>query len=163
MVDLKRTSGVVIGLVTDLEDPDGLGRIKVTFPWLAGEPESNWCRVATPLAGNDHGVYFAPEVDAEALVAFEQGDFNSPYIIGYLWSGDTELPQADLTQRLIQSVTGNSILLDDTDNAEGITITDKHGNSIVMNKDGIEIRGKTITLLSEGELKAEGDPIQLNP
>jgi uncharacterized protein involved in type VI secretion and phage assembly len=163
VVDLKRTAGVVIGLVTDLEDPDGLGRVKVKFPWLPAEPESNWCRVSTPLAGNGHGLYFAPEVDSEALVAFEHGDFNCPYIVGYLWSGETELPEAELSQRLIKSVKGNSILLDDTDDAEGITISDKHGNTIVMNKDGIEIKGKTITILSEGELKAEGDPIQLNP
>jgi len=163
VVDLKRTSGVVIALVTGLEDPEGLGRIKVKFPWLPAEPESTWCRVASPLAGNGHGMYFAPELDSEALVAFEHGDFNCPYIIGYLWSGETELPEAELSQRLIQSVTGNSILLDDKEGAEGITISDKHGNTIVMNEDGIEIKAKKITLLSEGELKAEGDPIQLNP
>ena len=32
-----------------------------------------------------------------------------------------------------------------------------------MNKDGIEISAKKITLTSESELKAVGDPINLNP
>lgn len=163
MVDLKRIGGVVVALVTDVEDPDGLGRVKVRFPWLADEPHSTWCRVATPLAGAEHGMYFAPELDSEALVVFEHGDFNAPYIVGFLWSGETPLPEAELQQRTLRSVSGNVIVLDDRSGDEGITITDKHGNSIVMNKDGIEIKGKSITITAEGELQAVGDPIHLNP
>jgi len=164
VVDLKRSGGVVIGLVDDLEDPDSLGRVKVKYPWLNGGPKSDWCRVATPLAGAEHGMYFAPEIGSEALLAFEHSDFNRPYIIGYLWSGETPLPDAELQQRILKSVSGNFILLDDRDGDEGITLTDKHGNSIVMNQDGIEIisTGK-ITITADGELEAVGDPIQLNP
>jgi len=161
--DVKRTAGVVVALVTDLEDPDNLGRIKVRFPWLADEPISTWCRVSTPLAGPEHGLYFAPEVDSEALVAFQQGDFSDPYIVGFLWNGDALPPEASVTQRTLKSVSGNTVVLDDTDGEEGITITDKHGNTIIMNQDGIEIKAKKITLTSETELKAVGDPINLNP
>lgn len=163
MVDLQRTAGVVVALVTDVEDPDGLGRVKVRFPWLADEPQSNWCRVASVLAGPEHGLYFAPEIDTEALVAFEHGDFSFPYIVGYLWNGDAVPPAAELQQRTIKSVSGNLIMLDDRDGEEGITLTDKHGNTIIMNKDGIEIKAKKITLTAETELKAVGDPINLNP
>ena len=87
MVDMKRLSGVVVGVVTDTEDPEGLGRVRVSFPWLGAAPQSSWCRVATPLAGDGHGVWFSPELDTEALVAFEHGDFNHPYVLGYLWNG----------------------------------------------------------------------------
>ncbi len=164
MVDLNRVSGVVIGLVSDLEDPDGLGRVKVTYPWLGGEPVSNWCRVAAPMAGSEHGFYFMPEVDSEALVAFEHGDFNRGYIVGYLWSGETPLPGEELEQRLVKSVSGNCITLDDRSGEEGISIVDKHGNSIIMNKDGIEIKSdKKITINATSELEAVGDPINLNP
>lgn len=163
MVDLKRINGVVVGLVVDVDDPESLGRVRVSFPWLGAEPHSNWCRVITPLAGEDHGLYFAPEIGSEAVIAFEQGDFNYPYIVGYVWNGSTPLPEAELQQRTIRSVTGNVIVLDDRDGEEGITITDKHGNSIVMNKDGIEIKGKKITITAETELKAVGNPINLNP
>lgn len=160
---MKRIGGVVVGLVVDVDDPESLGRVRVSFPWLGAEPQSNWCRVITPLAGADHGLYFAPEIDSEAVVAFEQGDFNFPYIVGYVWNGDTPLPEVEPQQRTIRSVTGNVIVLDDRDGEEGITITDKHGNSIVMNKDGIEIKGKKITITADTELKAVGDPINLNP
>lgn len=163
MVDAKRTGGVVVALVTDIEDPDGLGRVKVRFPWLADQPQSTWCRVATPLAGPEHGMYFAPEIDSEALIAFEHGDFSFPYIVGYLWNGDARPPETELQQRTIKSVSGNLIVLDDRDGEEGITIMDKHGNTIILNKDGIEIKAKKITVTSETELKAVGDPINLNP
>lgn len=164
MVDNKRVPGVVVGLVTNTEDPEALGRVQVTYPWLGGEPVSTWCRVVTPFAGNEHGLYLAPEVDSEAVIAFNQGNFDEPYIVGYVWNADTALPEAELTQRTLQSVSGNVIVLDDTDGEEGIRIEDKHGNSIVMNQDGIAITSAgTISIEASGELKAVGSPIQLNP
>ena len=163
MVDLKRTYGVVVALVVDTEDPENLGRVKVKYPWLPDSPESDWCRVSMPFAGNEHGSFFAPEIDSEALVAFEQGEFDRPYIVGYLWSGETTLPSENNAERMIKSVSGNTIILNDTEGEEGITLTDQHGNTIVMNKDGIEIKASKITLTAEGELQAVGNPIHLNP
>jgi uncharacterized protein involved in type VI secretion and phage assembly len=48
----SRVHGVVIGVVTNNKDDQGLGRVKVRFPWLSGAVESHWARVATPMAGN---------------------------------------------------------------------------------------------------------------
>ena len=41
-----RCTGVVPAIVSNLDDPDGLGRMKVTFPWLGDKSESHWARVA---------------------------------------------------------------------------------------------------------------------
>ena len=62
-----RIGGVVVGVVTNNQDPDGLGRVKVRFPWLSEEHESHWARMVTPMAGNDRGFYMLPEVDDEVL------------------------------------------------------------------------------------------------
>ena len=43
-------AGVVIGIVTDLRDPEDLGRIKVKFPWLSDDYGSDWARVTQPGA-----------------------------------------------------------------------------------------------------------------
>src|SRR5687768_7153196 len=83
----RRMYGVVIGIITNNKDPDKLGRVKVKFPWLSDTDESFWARTATPMAGNQRGMYFLPEVDDEVLVAFEHGDLRFPYIIGALWNG----------------------------------------------------------------------------
>jgi hypothetical protein len=68
--------GVVVGVVTNLEDPDNLGRIKVKFPWLndgQAEVESFWCRMASPGASAEYGIMWLPEVNDEVLVAFDSG------------------------------------------------------------------------------------------
>ena len=66
--------GVVSGVVTNNQDPDGLGRIKVKLPRISGEDESNWARVISFMTGKDMGAFYLPEVDDEVLVAFEFGD-----------------------------------------------------------------------------------------
>ena len=62
-----RFYGVVVGIVTNNQDPDGLHRVKVRFPWLSNDVESNWARVAAPMTGKDRGTYFLPEVDDEVV------------------------------------------------------------------------------------------------
>jgi uncharacterized protein involved in type VI secretion and phage assembly len=163
--------GVVIALVTSLDDPEGLGRIKLRFPWMRDEPETAWARVAAPMAGPQTGFFFQPEVDHEALVAFEHGDVNRPYVIGYLWNGADKPPADEPLKRVLKTGKGHTITLDDQDGSEGITIEDSHGNKIVMSQDGITIetdkalvlKGQTVDVEASGQLTGKGNPIHLNP
>ncbi|MFE4494828.1 VgrG-related protein, partial [Streptomyces niveus] len=41
-----RCAGLVSGTVTDTQDPEGSGRVKVRFPWLSDEYASDWARTA---------------------------------------------------------------------------------------------------------------------
>ncbi len=166
----ERMKGVVVGLVTDLNDPDGLGRIRVSFPWLSDDNTSNWARVATPLAGPELGLFFQPEVGDEALVAFEMDDVRRPYILGYLWNGDNAPPTDDPQLRLIQTVSGHKVTLDDGN--EEIVIEDASGkNKITLNSDGItlesqgdvKIKGVNVEIEAQATLTAKGNPIHLNP
>src|SRR5262249_43235482 len=68
-----RLKGVMVGVITNNQDPDGMGRVKVKFPCLSDDEESHWARIAAPMAGKERGIYFLPEVDDEVLVAFEHG------------------------------------------------------------------------------------------
>src|SRR2546430_12727923 len=81
----SRIQGVVVGVVTNNQDPDGMGRVKVKFPWLSDADESNWARVAAPMAGQERGIYFLPEVGDEVLVGVEDGDVRVSYLLGALW------------------------------------------------------------------------------
>ena len=166
----RRMKGVVIGLVQSLDDPEELGRIQVTYPWLADtDNTSNWARVAAPLAGPELGAFFQPEVGDEALLAFEMDDIRRPYILGYLWNGDNAPPSDDPQQRMIQTVAGHKLVFDDGE--ESITLEDSNGNKIVMNSDGITIesakdvtiRGQNITIEASAQLTGKGAPIHLNP
>ena len=61
----------------DANDPSNQGRVKLTFPWLSDDYVSDWARTVQPGAGKT-AVRWSWEVGDEVLVAFEQGDPNSP-------------------------------------------------------------------------------------
>ena len=166
----KKIQGVVIGVVTNNEDPDGMGRVKVKFPWLSEEDESNWARVASPMAGKERGIYFLPEVDDEVLVAFEHGDMRFPYIIGSLWNG-TESPPVTNDDgknnvRIIKSRSGHVISLNDEDGKEKIEILDKsEANSIVIDTSENTITvtaDKDITISApQGTITLDGENVEI--
>lgn len=148
----EKIFGVVVGVVTNNKDDDGLGRVKVTFPWLAEGEESHWARLASFMAGGQRGAFFLPEVDDEVLVAFEHGDINRPYVIGALWNGVDKPPQDNGDGknhiRLLKSRSGHEIILDDTDNAEKIAIKDKSGNNSVV----WDTANNTITIAADQDI-----------
>jgi phage protein D len=80
-------SSLVIGVVTQNDDPDGLGRVRVQYPSLGDATEGWWARVVSPSAGKDRGLLMMPIVGDEVVVAFEHGDVRRPYVLGSLWNG----------------------------------------------------------------------------
>lgn len=123
---MRTIPGVVVGIVKDLNDTSGHGRIKVEFPWLGGQ-RSAWAPIAVSLAGKRRGAFFMPEVDDEALVAFEQGDFDHPFIIGFLWNGVDKPPDdgIDTKVRRLRTVSGHIVEFDDRAGQERILIQSK--------------------------------------
>ncbi len=147
-----RFYGVTVGIVTNNQDPDGMGRVKVRFPWLSDQDESHWARVAAPMAGKERGLYFLPEVDDEVLVAFEHGMAEFPYVLGALWNGKDKPPESNSdgknNMRTLKSRSGHIIRLDDTDGAEKIEILDKSGkNSLVVNT-----KENSITIMADADI-----------
>ncbi len=147
----NRIWGVVIGLVTNNQDPEGMGRVRVTFPWQGDGDESYWARTATLMAGNDRGTFFLPEVDDEVLVAFDHGDINYPYVLGALWNGEDAPPETNSDGqnniRKIKSRSGHEIIFDDTQAQEKVEIHTNAGHRILLDdssgQEKIEIVDKT--------------------
>lgn len=155
--------GVVVGVVTRIDDPDGLGRVKVKLPRFSDDEESAWARVASFMAGANRGAVFIPEIDDEVLVAFEFGDISLPYVIGALHSQTDAAPYANADGanhiRVIKSRSGHIVRLDDTDGSEKIEIIDKTG----ANKIVFDAAANKISIESAGdlELKAESGTLKL--
>lgn len=145
--------GLLIGIVTNNQDPDNLGRVKVKIPVLSNEDESNWARVVTLMAGNGQGVFFLPEIDSEVLVGFENGDVNKPYVLGSLWNGVNPPPETNSdgknNLRLIKSRSGHLIRLNDEEGSESIIIADKTGKNLIE----IDTAGNKITINSEQDIE----------
>lgn len=160
---MKRWYGLVTAVVTNTDDPKNWGRVKVKFPWLTEEAESDWARLATPGAGPDAGLFVLPEVNDEVLVAFEHGDFSRPYIIGSLWNGKHSPPppahEAGKNERPLihtwYSRTGHAITLHD-DNKNKIEIKSSKGLSIVIDDNSNKI---TISGSAEVAIKSDANMI----
>ncbi|MDP8969923.1 MAG: VgrG-related protein, partial [Actinomycetota bacterium] len=86
--------GLVVGVVTNNDDPHRLGRVRVTFPTLSQHDESAWARLLAPGAGHQRGLQCLPEIGDEVLVGFELDDTHRPVVLGGLWNRDDPPPQA---------------------------------------------------------------------
>ena len=107
--------GAVVGKVTNADDPKKWGRVKLKYPWMADDVESDWIRVMGNGAGPNAGFLVIPEVDDEVLVIFEHGDINFPFVIGGVWNGKFDPPEEMATGgkqplvRVLRSRTGHVI------------------------------------------------------
>lgn len=138
-----RWYGVYPALVSDIKDPDGQGRVKVTLPWspdTGGGRYDTWARLATFMGGNNRGSWFIPDVSDEVLVAFEAGDPRRPYVVGALWNGRDRAPESmdgagNNFKKVLRSRNGVKITLDDQDGQEKLILETPGGQKVTL-KDG---------------------------
>ena len=137
--------GIVIGTVASI---DAEGRVEVDLPWLEGGPRTFWAPVATMMAGDRRGTWFMPEQGDEVVVAFDHGDPDFPYVIGFLWNGQHKPPNEDIDEhvRRIKTVAGHTIDFDDRAGQERILVKSKGEHELEL-KDGPP---GTVTLKSKG-------------
>ena len=154
--------GAVVGIVTNNQDPDGLGRVKLKFPWLDPDLESNWARLASPMAGKNRGLFIMPEIDDEVLVIFEHGDIRFPFVLGGLWNGLDKPPisndqavasNGSIKQRVWKTRTGHTIALDDSNDTPGISIVDQTGNNKII----IDSSQNQLSIEIDGDIEIKAD------
>jgi uncharacterized protein involved in type VI secretion and phage assembly len=168
--------GVSVAVVAQNKDPEGLGRVKVRFPWRENPDESHWARLAVPMAGNNRGTWFLPEVGDEVLVACDAERVEHPYVLGSLWNGQEPPPETNSNGqndiRKIRSRSGHEIIFDDgargridihlSDNKrvrmdpDGILISDDKGNQIE-----IKSTPGTISIQSNAKLSIQSKVIDI--
>jgi uncharacterized protein involved in type VI secretion and phage assembly len=143
----KKIDGVAVGIVTNVNDPEKLGRVKVKFVLRETEQESDWIRVASFAAGPQRGAYFLPEVNDEVLLAFHHGNVEEPIIIGSLWNPNDKPPEDNpynngkVNIRKIKSRGGHEIIFNDEQNKEKLEIHTPKGKKILLDdeKNKIEL------------------------
>ena len=188
--DRRGWSGLVIGVVTNNDDPEKLGRVRVQFPTLSADDESAWARIATPGGGRERGLQLLPEVDDEVLVGFELDDHARPVVLGGLWNRNDNPPSPDaasggvVKQRILASRTDSRLTLDDDEPSVALTLggspcavkLEKSESALtgdqklVVSAATIEIKasqklvlsGAQIEITASGPLAASGKPIRLN-
>ncbi|MEN6325595.1 MAG: phage baseplate assembly protein V [Syntrophomonas sp.] len=132
----EKIAGVVVGTVTNNQDPEGLGRVKVNLTIREDNSETNWAPVATMMAGPGTGSLFIPEVGDKVLVAFLLGDPEEPYVIGTLWDSQNTPPPGDDSGfqtnnvRKIVSRKGHELRFDDSTLLSGVTLSSRMGMKV---------------------------------
>jgi uncharacterized protein involved in type VI secretion and phage assembly len=159
---------LAIGVVDDIDDPDGRGSVKVRMPWLDPDVEGVWARLAVPAAGPDRGFFFIPEVGDEVVVGFLGGDSRHPVVLGSLWNGQHSPPESldaqtnairEIVSRaghklrfddsdgsalvLIETAASQTVTVDDTSGSEKIALADKSGNKLTLDSSGITLEAKS--------------------
>lgn len=78
--------GLYQGVVTNINDPEKRGRIKVKCPdVLGGSTESAWCDPLVPVAYDNGGDFCIPAKDETVWLQFIAGDANKPVWLGGWW------------------------------------------------------------------------------
>jgi phage protein D/phage baseplate assembly protein gpV len=181
-------TGFVRGIVSQVDDPEKLGRVKVKLPWLADDFDSTWAPVMQLGAGPKSGTFFLPAVGDEVVVGFEQGLVDRPIVVGGLFNGLDEPPSygqwldnGAVTGRGIYSRKGHFVELWDGDDISGVHVAtagdeaslalDARDRKLVLQSAGafevsadgeITIHGSKITVQADGNLVLKGAQIQLN-
>lgn len=170
-----RYYGKYEGVVTDVDDPKKVGRLRAQVPALLGEKvETGWALPCVPFGGGpDRGMFFLPSVGDTVWIEFAAGDLLRPIWAGTFWGAPdsaggaddlaekagAETPTSDGTQAkaqlsILRTASGHRLVLDD----EGEIVLLAAGNgkaSITFTRDGeVVVTAEKITLGASGTEKA---------
>ena len=158
MTQAGKNFGLLVGIVSDRSDPDGLGRVKFTLP-THSDRESDWTRVAVPFggaAGAGHGHQWIPEKGDEVLIGFVGGDPKVAIVIASLYSKKQPPPTKQPDERIFKSRKGHTIKISDVDGSEKIEIATQSGQKVAL--DDV---GKTVTVTASVKVVVDAPDIEL--
>lgn len=127
------------------------GRVLVEFRSIDDDLESAWAPIASPMSGKGRGALFMPEKGDEVLVAFQDGKFDTPFVIGFLWNGEQVSPEKSADNRVIVTPGGHQLRFEDKQGDRRVVLKSSAGHTITLeDKDPkkIEIKSTqhTVTL-----------------
>jgi uncharacterized protein involved in type VI secretion and phage assembly len=152
---------LVVGLVTNLNDPESLGRVKVKLPALGDTMESTWARVATPHAGAERGLSILPMIGDEVVVAFEHGDTRRAIVLGALHNAKDKPHEAMRGNQEGGSLVFVGVKDADVQLTKQFTIACKEQMTIDVKRasDGKDVKNSKgeFLLTAEGKIQVTGD------
>lgn len=133
-------AAAALGEVTSVDDPDGRGRVKVSFP-AYGDVESDWLGTAIPGAGSDRGIVALADVGDHVLVVFPHEDPATGVVVGGLYGTggppDPGVADAAVKRFTLSTAGGQHVALDDENNK--VRLEDATGSSIELAPGGMTV------------------------
>lgn len=148
----ERYFGVYLGTVLDVDDPDGLGRVRLeTDQYTDTQDDPTWAAVCRPLAGDVFTVFFTPKEGDQVVFSFLAGDVRQPIVLGYAHANEKKPAEGAVstTKHAIVVNGVGSVTFDESE--ESISVLHKNTNTFVKVKnDGtVEVSGSGAVALAE--------------
>jgi len=176
------------GVVTDNDDPDNLGRVKVKIEVLNDKYETEWIPVLSFLSGDNYGAFFVPDINDQVIIGFMDNSYEEAFVLGGIWGDKQRPPEVKCGKnkseknnlKYIKSKSGNMIIFDDTENDEKIKILSgdntkfeiikkesllsiETDNDILIDaKNNMKIQASEIEIVSENNIKIDSGNIIIN-
>jgi phage baseplate assembly protein gpV/phage protein D len=143
------TTGTAVGVVTDVDDPEKLGRVRALLPGL-GDLETGWMAVVVAGAGPGKGCVALPDVDDRVLLLLPDGDPARALVLGGLYGG-AGAPDPGVEGGAVKRYTFG------TPGGQTIRLDDAKKSLRVQNADGsfLELTPSLVTLHAAADLKIE--------
>ncbi|MBN2545952.1 MAG: hypothetical protein JXB50_09150 [Spirochaetes bacterium] len=131
------------GMVTNNDDPDNQGRVKVKIEVLNDIYETDWIPVLSFLSGDNYGAFFIPDINDQVIVGFMDSSFEEAFVLGGIWGDKQKPPETCLDKnknnlKYIKSKSGNMIVFDDSDGDEKIKILSGDNTKLeIIKKDNL--------------------------
>lgn len=109
-----RCAAATIVRITDVDDPEGLGRVRGTLV-AYGEVDSGWMPVLIVGAGDDKGLAVLPEPGDDVLVLMPEGDPARGIVLGGLYGSRRppgRRPDKGARDFTLRTPAGQSLMLD---------------------------------------------------
>ncbi|PZF83197.1 phage baseplate assembly protein V, partial [Micromonospora deserti] len=107
---------VTLGAVTDVTDPEGLGRVRVELPAYGGL-DAGWLAVLCPGAGRGKGIVALPDPRDTVLVALPGGEPAAGIVLGSLFGAvepyDAGIDDGRARRWSLRTAGGQSVVVDD--------------------------------------------------
>lgn len=162
----RRIYGVSVGIVTNVDDPEKLGRVKLKLPLRECENETDWVRIVSLMAASDLGAFFLPEVNDEVLVAFNEGNVREPFVIGVLWNPQAKPPEYTVgdkvNMRKLKTRSGHEIIFTEESGKEKIEILTPGGHSLTMDDEAKKIELKDTSGNNNVLIEGQSNKISIN-
>lgn len=109
-------AAITLGTVTDVDDPERLGRVRVELPAYGGL-DAGWLGVALPGAGRGKGIVALPDPDDMVLVALPGGEPAAGVVLGSLFGAiepyDAGIEAGKAQRWSMRTAAGQRIVVDD--------------------------------------------------
>lgn len=147
---------MTLGIVTQVTDPESLGRVKVSLPTYE-DIETDWLEVVIPGAGIGKGSVILPDVDDKVLILLPNQDPAQAVVLGGLY-GVEGLPDEVIKDGAIRSYTIQTpgeqrIRLDDED--KKVRIENSTGNHLHLSPGRVRLRERNGSYLELSDNKLQ--------